>query len=30
VKVEVWRDGKKRDVELTLGERPLTAPKSGG
>jgi S1-C subfamily serine protease len=27
VTVELWRDGKKRDVELTLGERPLNAPR---
>jgi S1-C subfamily serine protease len=27
VTVEIWRDGKKRDVKLKLGERPLTAPK---
>jgi S1-C subfamily serine protease len=25
VTLEVWRDGKKRNVELTLGERPLSA-----
>jgi S1-C subfamily serine protease len=27
VTVEIWRDGKKRDVELELGERPLNAPR---
>ncbi len=31
VTVEVWRDGDKRKVELTLGERPLSArPTSAG
>ncbi len=29
VKVEVWRDGKRRDIEVTLGERPLSASSSG-
>jgi S1-C subfamily serine protease len=27
VTVEVWRDGKKREVELELGERPLNPPR---
>src|SRR3954469_8872249 len=27
VTVEIWRDGKKRDVELELGERPLKSPR---
>jgi S1-C subfamily serine protease len=27
VTVQVWRDGKKRDVELELGERPLKSPR---
>jgi S1-C subfamily serine protease len=27
VTVEIWRDGKKRDVELELGERPLKPPR---
>jgi S1-C subfamily serine protease len=27
ITVELWRDGKKRDVGLTLGERPLKAPR---
>ena len=27
VKVEVYRDGKKRDLDLTLGERPLNPPR---
>ena len=26
VSVEVWRDGKPRQVEVTLGERPLSSP----
>jgi S1-C subfamily serine protease len=31
VTVEVWRDGEKRKIELTLGERPLSAnPESAG
>jgi S1-C subfamily serine protease len=25
VTIEVWRDGEKRKVQLTLGERPLSA-----
>jgi S1-C subfamily serine protease len=28
VKVEVYRDGKKRDLDLTLGERPLNPPRN--
>jgi S1-C subfamily serine protease len=28
VKVEVYRDGKKRDLGLTLGERPLNPPRN--
>jgi S1-C subfamily serine protease len=28
VKVEVYRDGEKRDLELTLGERPLNPPRN--
>jgi S1-C subfamily serine protease len=28
VKVEVWRDGKKRTLDLTLGERPLNPPRN--
>lgn len=28
VKVEVYRDGKKRDIDLTLGERPLNPPRN--
>jgi S1-C subfamily serine protease len=28
VKVEVYRDGKKRTVDLTLGERPLNPPRN--
>ena len=27
VTVEVYRDGKKRELELTLGERPLNPPR---
>jgi S1-C subfamily serine protease len=27
VKVELYRDGKKRDLDLVLGERPLTQPR---
>ena len=30
VTLEVWRDGDKRKVELTLGERPLSARQSAG
>jgi S1-C subfamily serine protease len=30
VTIEVWRDGDKRTVELTLGERPLSARQSAG
>ena len=28
VRVEVYRDGKKRDLDLTLGERPLNPPRN--
>jgi S1-C subfamily serine protease len=28
VKVQVYRDGKKRDLDLTLGERPLNPPRN--
>jgi S1-C subfamily serine protease len=28
VKVEVYRDGKRRDLDLTLGERPLNPPRN--
>ena len=28
VKVEVYRDGKKRDLDLMLGERPLNPPRN--
>ena len=28
VTVEVWRDGKKRELELELGERPLNPPRA--
>ena len=28
VKVEVYRDGKKRDLDLVLGERPLNPPRN--
>jgi S1-C subfamily serine protease len=27
VTLEIWRDGEKRDVELELGERPLSNPR---
>ena len=30
VTIEVWRDGDKRKVELTLGDRPLSARQSAG
>jgi S1-C subfamily serine protease len=30
VKVEVWRDGKRQDVSVKLGERPLIAPDQPG
>ncbi|MDP9292876.1 MAG: trypsin-like peptidase domain-containing protein [Actinomycetota bacterium] len=29
VKVEVWRDGKRRNVDVKLGERPLTGTSAG-
>ena len=28
VKIELYRDGKKRDLDLTLGERPLNPPRN--
>jgi serine protease Do len=30
VKVEVWRDGKRQEVTVKLGERPLSAPDQPG
>ena len=30
VTIELWRDGEKRKVELTLGDRPLSARQSAG
>jgi S1-C subfamily serine protease len=30
VTVEAWRDGKRRDVKVKLGDRPLQRPVSGG
>jgi S1-C subfamily serine protease len=30
VKVEIWRDGKRQDVSVKLGERPLIAPDQPG
>jgi S1-C subfamily serine protease len=30
VTLEIWRDGKKRNVDLTLGERPLSASSGPG
>jgi S1-C subfamily serine protease len=30
VTVETWRDGKRRDVKVKLGERPLRGPAPGG
>ncbi len=29
VEVQVWREGKARELEVTLGERPLAAPQPG-
>jgi S1-C subfamily serine protease len=29
VKVEVWRDGERREIEVELGKRPLAGPSTG-